>query len=333
MNRKSMKCVAAIAMVASCAAGCSAPGAGTVAAPASAPLAQARVRSASRAALRRLGTTIRARSRIDPAAARGRLLYVADPFANAVLVYTYPQLSGAGVLTGFSSVNGVCTDRQGYVWILDTSDVAAWEFAHGGTQPISLLTPGDTSGNPGVGSGCSISAKSGDLAVAGAGPGVTVFRNGQQTHATYWDFDFFQMSFTGYDKAGNLYVDGILESSFAHAIAEMPAGSSTFNQFVFTGGTIAVPAGIQWDGKYLDVGDGASGTIYQTNGSAILGSVATGATCQGQFYVVPNRLRVIVPDPCSASTGVYAYPTGGSALKMASGGQQDPQGAAVSVAP
>src|SRR5581483_10823226 len=69
---------------------------------------------------------IRQRSKIVAGAGRGRLLYVADPFANAVLIYTYPQLSGAGELTGFTSVTGVCTDRRGYVWVLDTNDVLAW---------------------------------------------------------------------------------------------------------------------------------------------------------------------------------------------------------------
>jgi hypothetical protein len=148
------------------------------------------------------------KSRVVPAAAKDRLLYVADSGANAVFIYTYPQLSGAGEISGFGSVNGVCTDRRGYGWVLDTSDVVAWEFSHGGSEPINYVQPGDASGNPGIGYGCSINPKNGDLAVAGIGEGFTVFRNGQQTRATYWDYSFFGFNYAGYDGTGNLYVDG-----------------------------------------------------------------------------------------------------------------------------
>ncbi|HET6276856.1 MAG TPA: hypothetical protein VFE16_13075 [Candidatus Cybelea sp.] len=288
-----------------------------------APLTTAQAASAERA--------IRQRSRVNPAARKGRLLYVADPGAGAVLIYTYPQLSGAGTLSGFGSVDGVCTDRQGYVWVLDTSDVVAWEFAHGGTEPINYLQPGDSNGNPGVGSGCVVSTITGDLAVAGAGPGFTVFRNGQSTHATYWDYNFFQTDYIGYDGSGNLFVDGITESTLHFAFAELPAGSSNVEDVTLSGGTIQSPGGIAWDGKHLDIGDGATGTIYQTNGASILGSVTTAATCGGQFYIPNGHKRVIMPDPCSVQTGIFGYPAGGPAQKSASGGQVLPRGAAISV--
>lgn len=273
---------------------------------------------------------IGAKSKINPAARKGRLLYVADAGANAVLVYTYPQLSGAGEISGFGSVDGLCTDQQGYVWVLDTSDVVAWEFAHGGTEPINYLQPGDSDGNPGIGNGCAVSRLSGDLAVAGVGPGFTVFRNGQSTHATYWDFNFFQTNYIGYDGAGNIFVDGLTPTTFRFALAELPAGSSNVNDITLAGGTIGGPGGIGWDGKYLDIGDRTNGTIYQTNGASILGSVATAASCGGQFYIPNGHKKVIMPDPCSVQTGVYAYPGGGT-LKSASGGQVLPLGAAISV--
>lgn len=308
---------------------CSGPGAGVAPAGEAARAARGVPSDQTRA---NVGRLIRRRSHVDPDATKDRLLYVADPGSNAVLIYTYPQLSGAGALSGFSSVDGVCTDRQGYVWVLDTSDVAVWEFAHGGTQPINVLTPGDVSGNPGVGNGCSVNPKTGDLAVAGAGPGLTIFRNGQFTHATYWDFNFFQFAYAGYDNKGNLYADGRHNSSFTFGLVELPSGASSLSEIALSGGAFSGPGGIQWDGKYLDVGDSGSGTIYLTDGAAVLGSVATSAVCQGQFFITPNRERAIVPDPCSASTGVYAYAAGGSPVKTASGGQQIPEGAALSVA-
>jgi len=291
-------------------------------------------RSAGAPTVQRLASVkraIRLHSRMLPAAGKGRLLYVADPWSNELLVYTYPQLSGAGVISGFASVDGVCTDRQGYVWVVDTSDVVVWEFAHGGTEPINYLQPGDTNGNPGVSYGCAVNERSGDLAVAGFG-GLTVFRNGQQSHATYWDYNFLDFHSVGYDGSGNLYADGLLSYGLKFGLVELPAGSSSINEVTLSGGTLAGPGGIQWDGKYLDIGDSASGTIYQTDGASILGSIGTAAACQGQFYILSNHKRVIVPDPCSARTGIYAYPAGGSAIKFASGGQQSPDGAAISMA-
>src|SRR5581483_9619378 len=270
---------------------------------------------------------IRQRSQIVAGAGRGRLLYVADPFANAVLIYTYPQLSGAGELTGFTSVTGVCTDRRGYVWVLDTNDVLAWEFPHGGTTPIASLRPsGDSTGNPGVGKGCAVDTKSGDLAVAGAGPGITVFRNGQNTDSTYWDFTLNEFDYIGYDGAGNVFVDGDAFSAPQFHLDELTKGSSNLSRVTLSGGTIGFNGGIQWDGKQLDIADAGSGALYQTNGSAILATICTGNACQAQFFVVPNRTRLVDPDPCSASTPIYAYPAGGAALKTVSGGQQDPVG-------
>lgn len=277
-----------------------------------------------------IGQRISRRSRIDSAAKRDRLLYIADPFANEVLIYTYPQLSGAGYLSGFTSVNGVCTDRRGYVWVLDTSDVLAWEFPHGGTEAINALRPGDTNGNPGVGSGCSVDPNSGNLAVAGAGAGITIFLNGQSTHATYWDYNFASMQAIGYDGTGDLYVDGRLQSDFKVGFAELAKGSGSLNEITLAGGSLLGPGGIQWDGKYLDIGDSASGSIYQTDGTTILNTITTGATCQGNFYILSGHKRIVVPDPCSVTTGIYAYPAGGTAMKTVSGGQQLPEGAAVS---
>lgn len=326
MNCKNVLWLAAIVL----ASGCSAqnvpagiPAGTEVRSRAGVPLTASRVATVERA--------IRAKSRIGPAARNGRLLYIADPEAQAVLVYTYPQLSGAGVISGFASVDGVCTDRAGYVWVLDTSDSTAWEFAHGGTEPINYVQPGDASGNPGVGYGCSIDPKSGDLAVAGSGPGITVFRNGQQTHATYWDFGFFSFDYLGYDRAGNLYADGLLQSPFQFGLVELVKGASGLAGISLSGGTISGPGGIQWDGKYLDIADAYSGTIYQTDGASILGNVQTTAACQGQFYILANHKRIIVPDPCSLQTEIYAYPSGGSAIKTVSGGQLLPHGAAISV--
>ncbi|HEX3457602.1 MAG TPA: DUF6454 family protein [Candidatus Baltobacteraceae bacterium] len=253
---------------------------------------------------------------------------MADSATNAVLVYTYPQLTGAGILTGFAAVEGVCTDRRGYVWVL-SNDETVTEFAHGGTQPINVLRPGNYSGDPGVTTGCAVNPKNGDLAVAGY-DGLTVFFHGQENHATYLDFNFSKISYVGYDNQSNLYVDGTTGSS-DFLFAKLAAGASAISEITLGGGTISAPGGVEWDGHYVDVGDAGSGNIYQTDGAAILSTVSTGATCGGQFAFTGKRKRVIVPDFCTSTTGLYAYPTGGAALK-AIDGQGQPLAAAISVA-
>ncbi|HEY1656443.1 MAG TPA: hypothetical protein VGF86_15180 [Candidatus Tumulicola sp.] len=278
------------------------------------------------ASVRRIPSGVK--SRVDRAAAKGRLLYVADAGENAVLVYTYPQLAGAGILTGFAAVEGVCSDRRGYVWVL-SNDETVTEFAHGGTQPINTLRTGNYSGDPGVTTGCAVNPKSGDLAVAGY-DGLTVFFNGQENHATYLNFDFSKIAYVGYDNKSNLYIDGTTGSN-DFLFAELPAGASAISEITLSGGAVSAPGGIQWDGRYIDVGDAGSGNIYQTDGTAILGTVSTGATCGGQFSITENRKRVVLPDFCSSATGVYTYPSAGAALKTADG-QSQPLGAAISVA-
>jgi hypothetical protein len=63
-----------------------------------------------------------------------------------------------------------------------------------------------------------------------------------------------------------------------------------------------------------------------TDGTAILGTVSSGATCGGEFFITGNHKRVIVPDSCGGATDVYAYPAGGCALKTING-QSQPSGA------
>ena len=79
--------------------------------------------------------------------------------------------------------------------------------------------------------------------------------------------------FLGYDKTGNLFVDGY-DSSYKFHYAELPAGGSSFTDITLS----QTPVGsgnVQWDGKYMAVGDTAS-TIYQTQGGTVVSSTTLG---------------------------------------------------------
>jgi len=269
---------------------------------------------------------------IDPAAKRGALLYVSDEDAGTVLVYTYPGLKPAGSLSGFSTPAGMCTDKAGNVWITDTLGSDVVEFAHGGTTPIQTLGDG-----AGFADGCAVNPVDGDLAVAnntvgGDDPGdIVIYPGGSGTPAAYYDRHVFLMYFPAYDPEGNLFVDS---SSFGHRgrfrLDELPSGGKKLVNVPWQGPKIARPANVQYAGGVLAVGDGVTGTIYQTSGGSVIGQTTLNNACGvNQYYI--KRNRVIVPSFCN-STGVvsiYDYPAGGDAVKSLTG-FQFPYGAVVS---
>lgn len=261
------------------------------------------------------------KSWMDPAARSLKLLYISDFGSAEVEVFTYPYLRLAGVLTGFTELRGECTDPSGYVWIVDQAKGEVFEYAHGGTTPVNVLSAPDPWG-------CATSPKNGDLAVSYAAAGqIEIFHNAAGSGTVVGDPNFAGTLFLGYDKTGDLFVDGYDSSNKFH-YAELPAGGSSFTDITLS----QTPAGegnVQWDGTYMAVGDSGA-TIYQTQGSTVVSSTILGNRCVEQFYILPSHRKVIAPDACDANAGIFAYPAGGSALQTISGGLQFPQGAVLS---
>ena len=89
----------------------------------------------------------RVRSWMAPDAGKLDLLYVSDYVTNDVDAYSFPQgkLSGVlrGVLKGFVSPSGLCTDKSGDVFIPDSSNSTILEYAHGSTHLVRTLTDRD----------------------------------------------------------------------------------------------------------------------------------------------------------------------------------------------
>ena len=133
---------------------------------------------------------------------------------------------------------------------------------------------------------------------------------------------FQEYEFCGYDAAGNLFVDGENKNA-TFEFAELPKGGGALESITLNQ-NIGWPGGIQWDGKYLTVGDQNKPVVYQfavqgTSGTKVgstsLGGGDVGAV--GQFQVLGHRL--IAPNLCTGScTGnvlYYDYPAGGTATK------------------
>lgn len=263
------------------------------------------------------------KSWINPALKSQSLLYVTDNRLGNVLVYTYPNLTYAGELTGFSALAGECIDRAGNVFIAaNESDI--FEYAHGGASPIQVLSaPAETAG-------CAINRKTGDLAISDVNSGdheIWIYHNATGTPTAYSDPNFAFTDFLGYDNQGNLFVDGYDASNLFH-YAELPAGSSTFNDITLS----QTPSGagnVQWDGHYMAVGD-LSGTIYQTEGATVVNTLTLSAACVYQFYILPGKHRIVAPNPCNDNADIYAYPAGGSPILAITGGLEHPIGAVLS---
>jgi hypothetical protein len=293
------------------------------------------------------------KSWILPEAKNDDLLYISDLEAQVVDIYTYQHGHKlVGELTGFFNPEGLCVDNTGNVYVTnDTSEGVhqITEYAHGGTTPIRNLIDSNGRAN-----GCSVDPKTGDLAVANFwGPterigNVEVYRHASGTPATYSNPNIYYYYFCAYDGNGNLFVDGeTLDSVFG--LGELIKRGKTLN-FIPVDQTIYLPGGVQWDGKYLAVGDQVAvkhnftSTIYQFS---ISGSVATtvttmvltGSTEVEQFWIPrvdsgpKHRLgtQLIGPDQNGGNTLFWDYPSGGNPVKSISG-ENDPIGATVSLA-
>jgi hypothetical protein len=284
-------------------------------------------------------TKDRARSWMAPDAKSYYLLYISDEGTNDVYVYSYPGGKLEGTLTGFDEPYGMCVSKAGDVFITNTEQSEILEYKHGGTNPIATLS--DTGYYP---VGCSVDPTTGNLAVTnfealGSHPGnVAIYAGAQGTPTTYSDTNIPLYEFCGYDNKGNLFIDGY-NSTGGFAFAELPAGSGSFTNISIST-PIYQPGGVQWDGKYVAVGDQYYGkepasAIYQVSVSGSSGTVVgTTLLKQGidevqvvQFW--KHGPKVVGGNALGQDVDVWHYPAGGKAKKLITG-LKIPYGATVS---
>jgi hypothetical protein len=261
------------------------------------------------------GSLSHGHSWITPTAKSQTLLYVSSVVSGDVYVYSYATRQLVGTLTGFSDPYGLCADTAGDVWIVNDGEESIVEYAHGGTKPIATLSDPDE--NP---EGCSVDPTTGNLAVANfsnvtQGGSVSIYTGAKGNPKIYYDPQIAWERFCGYDPHGNLFVDGATSSS-EFQLAELPKGAGTFTN-IDLAEKIEWPGGVQWDGKYVAVGDTDTGIIYRINGAKgeVKGSLQlSGADYVNQFWIEPGKKSetVVAPSQDGGSVGYYAYPAGGS---------------------
>jgi hypothetical protein len=211
------------------------------------------------------------RSWMDPTAKAENLVYLSTfPFQGRpdIEVFSWGKRELVGTLTGFVAPQYLCSDKAGDVFIPDGGTSQIFEYAHGGTSPIATLH--DTGHTPRA---CSADGVTGDLAVvdSGAGTGdVAIYRNASGNPTRHINTHFTTYEFCGYDDAGNLFVDGT--NHLEHFLfAEIPKGSR-FLTVIDLGGHVLKPSAVQWDGKYMAVGDEVGNMVYEFT---IAGSTGT----------------------------------------------------------
>jgi hypothetical protein len=273
-----------------------------------------------------------------PDAVTQDLLYVTD--VKTVTVYSYPQGKLEGKVKGFYQATGECVDKKGHVFVVDLALRKIFEYAHGGTKRLATLV--SPTGDP---SGCAIDPTTGNLAVASLGFGsngsVAIFKNARGAATMYQDSAIYQFYFCGYDDKGNLFADGqtMPGGTGDTAFAELPKGGSalktvTLNQY------IGWPGGVQWDGKYVTVGDQLTPAVYQfaikrRHGNRVGTTHMDGAVNVKQFWIQDQTLiapNIIPPGGINSQALFYTYPAGGKATKRITKGVKAAQGAVVSLA-
>jgi hypothetical protein len=271
------------------------------------------------------------------------LLYVADEDTGDVAVYSYPAGKLEGTLTGFNAPSGMCSDKAGDVYILNGGGTTVEVFAHGESTPLRTL---DLPGYPEL--NCSVDPTTGNLALGtldgSCGYCIAVFTDGQGTPTTYEPSGQDGIPGCAYDNSGNLFCDAYGKDD-TFALFELPAGSSYITTVSVSGDSGLRAGPMQWDGKYLAFGTGATGTIYQIELSGSSGLIEGSTQLEGtgwvwQFWIaktqgskkVPQGTRLIAPTyagSAGAEVGYWKYPAGGSATKTIAASYQ-PDGATLS---
>jgi hypothetical protein len=267
-------------------------------------------------------------SRISSAAKAQNLLYISDLGANDVAVYTYPKASLVTKLTGFGAVSGLCTNKAGDVFVVDEAGPVN-VFAHGGDTPVRKLT---TAGAP---YGCSVDPGSGNRALTQLSAyehgAIAVYLKAKGTAKIYEDKEIDATWFCGYDGSGNLFADAWDRDGNVELV-ELPKGGKGFKKFKL-GKTFNKAGGVQWDGKYVAVGNYGAGVVYRVTET---GRVAQTVTLKGgdnveQFWISGSTLI----GPAAQSPGIapfWHYPGGGNAYNNTIDDLSWPFGATLSLA-
>jgi hypothetical protein len=247
-----------------------------------------------------------------PEAKSEDLLYISNE--DDVDVVTYPQGTFVGTLTGFEAPQGLCSNKAGDVFVVDAGGPVL-EYAHAGGSPIKKLNVGYFALS------CSVDPTTGNLAVTNNyNASVLIFEKAKGSPKRYSDSQMGEGEFCGYDDKGNLFVDGYASGS-SFLLVELPKGRGTFRT-IKVDKSIRKPGAVQWDGKYLAIGDFGTGTLYRTTSAGKVEGTVTldSGVYVNQFWIQDSTIIGPIPDGYSGRGKVrfWKYPAGGFPSKTLS---------------
>lgn len=231
---------------------------------------------------------IAAKSWMSPDYKKKTLVYASDYTLGTVDIYDYAKPTKiVGQITGFNAPYGQCVNKAGDVYVVDFGTGGIYEYSHGATNYFNYAADGY-----GYPIGCAVNPTNGDVAVANfegynyTTGGVVVFKGGLSgTQKYYTQANLYFAWPPGYDRYGNLFVEGYDESEYYTAFGELPHGGKSFE--ILAGVSIGYPAGVQGRGDTVLAADqGYNGTLT----TAIYNVAASGSTA----YV--TRTTVLTDD-------------------------------------
>ncbi len=196
--------------------------------------------------------------------ARTKTFWISDSGDNVVQVFSYPSGTYMGALSappeGFSEPQGMCSDKNGNVFIANTENSKIDEYAANGTYMQSLSDPGEYP------AGCAVDPKSGTLAVSniiatsGYAGGISLYNNASGSPQTLSDPNMYEVFFVGYlGKTGNLYYSGF-NNNFYAAVSSYIGGN--FALLNISGATIGFPGTVSNAHKTGSLAIGDQDTFY-----------------------------------------------------------------------
>lgn len=181
----------------------------------------------------------------------GDLLYVGARREGTI--YSYPGGSLVGNFTTPASIHGMCADAKGNVFVVAGKNGSkpsaagyVYEFAHGGTSPISTLALPARQ----IPASCSVDPTTGDLAVTSYdgkdfAPEIEIYFGGTGTPATYTSKVIGAIPQAAYDASGDLFV-----TSGNNKGVELLPGSAKLVTITFDQ-TLGGVDHVQWDGAHF----------------------------------------------------------------------------------
>jgi hypothetical protein len=248
-------------------------------------------------------------------------------FGGGIIIFDYPKGGSPGSIG--TSAQGECTNvlfgsGKKTFWAVSSVSGASpvYEFEVVSRGPIKTLQ--GASGDTLV--GCAMST-TGDLAATSITNGHVDLFEGANGTPTVLTTPLIEAFYDGFDKSGNLYVDGF-NSGGTFGLVELPKGSKSWE--TLSGASVEFPGNVQFDGKYITVGDQEAHTI---NGYTCGGTSCTlkrtvslsGASDCDQTWIAKGY--IICPDAGLNNAAIYPYPKGGAALHQLTGPFSAPLGA------